>query len=436
MSVPFPGIQRWIVALAGTVLQMGLGTVYAWSYFQALLVKWYRWSYVDTAWAFSLLILSLGFSAAWAGFNLPRFGARKLAIAGAVLFALSYVLGGLALHAKSLPLFYLGYSVVGGIGIGFGYVTPVATVTKWFPDKRGLMSGVVVMGFGFGALLMSKLLAPAFLRAASGDLVTVFETMGVAFAVVLIPISAILREPPALAAASPASQASSAVVPRKELPAKAYLFSSEFVQMWLMFFCNISAGISIISMQSPLVQEVWERMDPSLEPMTLAEYGATLIAVSSLFNGVGRVFWGLISDRIGRIAAFRVIMATQMIVFGFLMTEHNPWIFSGLCCYVLLCFGGGFGTMPAFVSDVFGASRMPLIYGTMLTAWASAGIAGPLIVATLKDNFPDRAVIYCFLCGVLFLGGGVIVSFLTSNDPLKPGKPASTDIGIDTAVSA
>lgn len=124
------------------------------------------------------------------------------------------------------------------------------------------------------------------------------------------------------------------------------------------------------------------------------------------------------------------MLASQMIVFGTLMTERNPWVFSALVCYILLCFGGGFGTMPSFVMEVFGTQRMSVMYGAILTAWAAAGIAGPLIVASLKDNYPDRAVIYCFLMGVLFLGGGFIFSFLVTNDRYAPGKPSLLDIGV------
>ena len=127
--------------------------------------------------------------------------------------------------------------------------------------------------------------------------------------------------------------------------------------MWLVFFFNIAAGIAVISFQSPLLQDVWGLADPSVEPETLAEYGATLIAASSLCNGFGRLFWGLLSDRIGRIRVFRILLASQMIVFGILMTERDPWIFSALVCYILLCFGGGFATMPSFVLDVFGARK-------------------------------------------------------------------------------
>src|SRR5215471_16973441 len=420
--------NRWVVALMGTLLQLCLGTVYAWSFFQSLLVKSYRWSYTDTAWAFSLVILSLGIAAAWAGVNLPRIGPRKLAMAGGVLFSLSYVLGGLALHVGSIPLFYLGYSVVGGIGIGLGYVTPVSTVAKWFPDKRGLVTGVVVMGFGVGAFVMSKVLAPLLLGATKGDLVPVFMSLGVLFGIVLLPVTWVLQNPPAEPSAS--SAAGRATPAEDEPPTRAYVLSSQFLIMWLVFFCNIAAGISVISFQSPLLQEIWGLSDPGIEPAALASYGATLIAVSSLFNGLGRLLWGTISDRIGRVESFRLMLATQMIVFGVLMTERNPWIFSALVCYILLCFGGGFGTMPSFVMDVFGSKRMSVMYGAMLTAWSAAGVAGPLLVASLKDNYPDRAVIYCFLMGVLFLGSGFVFSFLLANERYTPGTPAVDDLGI------
>ena len=431
--------NRWFVALLGTLLQLCLGTVYAWSFFQSLLVKSYRWSYTDTAWAFSLVIFTLGVSAAWAGVNLPKIGPRKLAVTGAILFSLSYLLGGLALYVKSIPLFYLGFSVIGGIGIGFGYVTPVSTVAKWFPDKKGLVTGVVVMGFGVGAFVMSKLLAPLLLGGTKGDLVPVFISLGVFFAIVLLPVTAFLDNPPpgyAPGGSQPlptsATPAVKSQIEREEAETstKDYLLSGQFIMMWIVFFFNIAAGISIISFQSPLLQEIWGLADPSAEPAMLANYGATLIAVSSLFNGVGRLLWGMISDRIGRVESFRLLLATQMIVFGMLMTERNPWVFSALVCYVLLCFGGGFGTMPSFVLDVFGTQRMSVMYGSILTAWAAAGIAGPLIVASLKDNYPDRAVIYCFLMGVLFLGSGFIFSFLVTNDRCTPGKPALLDLGI------
>ena len=415
-------IPRSIIALFCTVLQLCFGTVYAWSFFQTLLVRQLGWSFTETAWAFSLTILSLGTSAAWAGALLPRVGPRRLAVTGSLMFSGGYVLASLALKWDMLALFYVGYGVIGGAGIGLGYVTPVATVAKWFPDKKGLATGIVVMGFGVGAFLLSKGLAPLLVFYLEGDLSQVFLGLGVIFACVLIPSSLLLSNPPAAAEAvaerAPADESDS-VSP--------YLRSSEFILMWIVFFFNIAAGISVISFQSELLQEVWGLADPTIEPATLAEYGATLIAVSSLCNGVGRLFWGLLSDRLGRVKVFRILLASQMVVFGILMTEHNPWVFSALVCYVLLCFGGGFATMPSFVLDVFGPQKMSTIYGTILTAWAAAGICGPLYVGYLKDQYPDRAFIYCFLIGILMLGLGYVFSYLLSDDRIRLRRPTLKD---------
>ena len=412
-------IPRSVIALLCTLLQLCFGTVYAWSFFQTLLVRQLGWTFTETAWAFSIAIFSLGTSAAWAGATLPRFGPRKLAVAGSIMFSGGYMIASLALHLDSIPLFYLGYGVIGGAGIGLGYVTPVATAAKWFPDRKGLVTGIVVMGFGVGAFLLSKLLAPFLVLRTESDLTLVFLWLGIVFACILLPSSFVLSDPktavvPAVADDDP-MEFEDTVAP--------YLRSSEFVLMWIVFFFNIAAGISVISFQSELLQEVWGFADPSLEPITLAEYGATLIAVSSLCNGVGRLFWGLLSDRIGRVGVFRILLASQMIVFGILMTERNPWIFSALVCYVLLCFGGGFATMPSFVLDVFGSKKMSTIYGAILTAWAAAGIFGPLYVGYLKDEYPDRAVIYCFLIGIFMLGLGYIFSYLLNDDRIRLSRP-------------
>ena len=412
-------LPRSVIALFCVVLHLCFGTVYAWSFFQTLLVRQLGWSFTETAWAFSIAIFSVGTSAAWAGAALPRFGPRRLALVGSVLFSGGYLVASLALYMDATWLFYLGYGVIGGAGIGLGYVTPVATAAKWFPDYKGLVTGVVVMGFGLGALILSKGLAPFLVLRTGGDLSLIFLWLGLVFACILLPSSLALSDPPVggapVAARNDESESNDPVTP--------YLWSSEFVLMWIVFFFNIAAGISVISFQSQLLQEVWGLADPSVEPATLAEYGATLIAVSSLCNGVGRLFWGSLSDRIGRVRVFRILLASQMIVFGILMTERNPWVFSALVCYVLLCFGGGFATMPSFVLDVFGTKKMSTIYGAILTAWAAAGIFGPLYVGYLKDSYPDRAMIYCFLIGILMLGLGYIFSYLLNDDRIQLGRP-------------
>ena len=415
-------VPRSVVVLFCTVLQLCLGTVYAWSFFQTMLVRDSGWTFSETAAAFSITIFCLGVSAAIAGQALPKVGPRALALAGSVLFSSGYLIASLALSLDSLWLFYLGYGVIGGAGIGMGYVTPVATAAKWYPDRKGLVTGIVVMGFGVGALLLSKGLAPLLVVGTEGDLAQVFLWLGIVFACILVPSSLFLSDPPE--ATAPASgDGSRSPPPERVEPAAPYLRTSQFTIMWIVFFSNIAAGISVISFQSELLQEVWGLADPSLGPAMLAEYGATLIAVSSVCNGVGRLLWGSLCDRLGQVTVFRLLLASQMVVFGILMTESNPWIFSALVCYVLLCFGGGFATMPSFVVDVFGSKNMSRIYGTILTAWAAAGIIGPMYVGYLKDTYPDRAVMYCFLIGILLLGTGYVFSYLLDGDRISLGRP-------------
>ena len=412
-----------VTLVSCVTLQICFGTVYAWSFFQTMLVRQLGWTFIQTALAFSLAIFFLGVAAAWAGAALPRLGPRKLALAGSVLFCGGYVIAGLALASDHMMLFYVGYGVIGGAGIGLGYVTPVATVAKWFPDRKGLATGTVVMGFGIGALLLSKLLAPVLVVYSEGDLPTVFLGLGIVFACILLPASLLLSDPQQGPAASAASAGLAHEADNADAAAREYLMSPEFACMWVVFFCNIAAGISVISFQSALLRDVWGLANPTLEPETLAAYGATLIAASSVCNGVGRLFWGLLSDRLGRVRVLRILLGSQLVVFGVLMTEQNPWVFSVLVCYVLLCFGGGFATMPSFIVDVFGNRRMSTIYGAILTAWAAAGVIGPLYVGYLKDQYPDRAVTYCFLIGTLMLGTGYIFTYLLNDDRILLRRP-------------
>ena len=425
MSLPGLIGRRHVIVVVCTLLQLCLGTVYAWSFFQSLLVSQLGWTYIQTAYAFSITIFSLGIAAAWAGRALPRFGPRKLATLGSAMFAGGYVAAGTALEIESMALFYLGYGCVGGAGIGLGYVTPVATAAKWFPERKGLVTGTVIMGFGLGASVLSKGLAPYLVTLTDGDLAMVFTWLGIIFGCVLIPSSLILTDPPKGPEPSPAAKAITTDARQEGDPdsISASLYSSKFLIMWLVFFFNISAGISVISVQSQLFQDVWRLGDPLAEPETLAQYGATLIAVSSLFNGVGRLFWASLSDRFGRTRVFRILLASQMVVFGVLMSERDPWIFAALVCYILLCFGGGFATMPSFVSDVFGSKRMSAIYGTILTAWSAAGIFGPLYMGYLRDQYPDRFIIYCFLVGVLILGIGYVFSYLLNDERIRLHPP-------------
>jgi len=424
MTAPIP--NRWLIAVMGVALQLCLGTVYAWSYFQKPLVETYHWGNSPVAWVFSLAILFLSLAAALGGALLPRFGPRRLAMLGGTCFGLGYLLAALALQIQSLPLMYLGYGIIGGTGLGLGYVTPVATVAKWFPDKKGLVTGMVVMGFGFGALLMSKVLAPALMHLADKNLVIVFGSLGVIFLAITLPVAAFMRNPPAdyipRGYQPPRLEAGRHAAAAHAVSAARAIGSWKFGLMWLVFFCNIVAGIMFIGFQSPMLQDILKAGNAGLTAAQLATAGATLIAISSVFNGAGRFFWGGLSDKLRRAATFRILLGTQLVAFELLLLMGNtirPWMFGVLVCYVLLCYGGGFGTIPAFVLDVFGQRLMPMVYGALLTAWGCGGIVGPQLAALIKDHAPQQASFYSFSAGAAFLALGFLAALALTDRGLK-----------------
>lgn len=421
--------NRWLVAIMGTLIQLCLGTVYAWSFFQKPVMAANNWTNSQAAWGFSFAIFFLGVAASWGGINLPKYGPRKLAMTGGALFGLGYIITAYAFSIHSIPLFYIGYGLIGGIGLGLGYVTPVATAAKWFPDKKGFITGMVVMGFGFGALVMSKIIAPFFISLTGNNLAYVFTYIGLVMLVIAIPAGYFLTNPPkdyVPAGYVPPAVSTSQQASQGSVTAMQSIMSSKFLMMWVVFFFNINAGIMFIGFQSPLLQDLLKKaIDPSTynDPAViaaLAASGATLIAFSSICNGLGRFLWGAVSDKIGRVQVFRLILGTQFLVFIALMYISSPILFSILVCYVLLCYGGGFGSMPSFVLDVFGAKLMPIVYGAILTAWGCAGITGPQIVAYLKDNYPAQATQYTFVLGAVLLFLGLVITFMLNNKKYQP----------------
>ncbi len=416
-------INRWKIAIMGTVLQLCLGTVYAWSFFQKPLVNTFGWTNTQAAWAFSFAICFLGLAAAWGGINLPKYGPKKLAVIGGIFYGSGYLITAVALFIKSLALMYLGFGVIGGIGLGLGYVTPVATAAKWFPDKKGFITGMVVMGFGLGALLMSKVIAPYLMVVTEGNLIKVFGLIGVVMLVLTFPAGITLKNPPLNYMPKgwkPAAVSKEKEAANDKLTAKQCLLSSRFLMMWLIFFFNITAGIMFIGFQSPMLQDLLKKLNSTMSTAELAAAGASLIAISSVFNGLGRFFWGWISDHFGRVKTFRLILGTQILVFAILPFIKSPIIFGIFVSYVLLCYGGGFGTMPSFVLSVFGHRLMAVIYGVILTAWSMGGIVGPQLAAFIKDNFSANAPYYTFGSGAILLFIGLGIAFLLKDEPYNP----------------
>lgn len=406
--------KKWLIAIMGTLTHLMLGTVYAWSFFQTPVAESAGWSNSQAAWAFSLSIFMLGVTSAWAGGKMSVFGPRKMAITGGILYALGYLISGYALSHQSLILLYLGFGIIGGIGLGLAYVTPVATVSAWFTKNQGLATGMVVMGFGFGALVMSKLMAPLFLTITDNNLSTTFYYIGLVMLVV-IPLSAISLQLPHKDNVSNAKNNNT----KQTVSFMKDIFGKPFVVVWLVFVINIIAGMIFISFQSPLLQDLLKLQMPQSTDFTspeiiasLAASGATLIAVSSIFNGLGRFVWGGFSDKFGRIQTFRLLMVLQAIIFGLLIFVSNPIIFSVLVCLVLLSYGGGFGVLPSLAKDIYGGKLMASAYGALLTAWGVGGIIGPQIVAFMKDNYSEQAGLYAFIIGGSLLIVGLLISFM------------------------
>jgi MFS family permease len=388
--------HRWIVAAAGTGAMACLGTVYSWSLFSQPLAAAFGWSSATTTWPFALAIFFLGVGAVAGGRWQDRAGPRVVAVTGALLWGGGNVLAGLGTAALGPRWLQLTYGVMGGLGLGLGYVTPVATVTKWFPERRGLGGGLVVMGFGLGAFAYNLVLksVPAFaaasreaaavlaaraqglpgaLSAASAATVpATFVASGLVFAAAGGLCASLLRDPPGVA---PRAAAPSPAAPADVPPSRA-LRTPRFWSLWMMLFLNVTAGILFISNAVPIMRE----LTGAAADTAVAVYG--LVA---LFNGLGRFFWGAVSDRVGRRAAYLLIFGTQVVVFSVVGGVHDLRVVAALFAVVLACYGGGFGTMPSFVADHFGTRYLGANYGWILVAWGVGGIVGPIFVAAVKD---------------------------------------------------
>ena len=392
--------NRWAIAAAGTVAMICLGTVYAWSLFTQPLVAAFRWTTTQATWTFALAIFFLGAGAILGGRWQDRRGPRPVAVTGAVLWGAANVLAGLGVQRLGAPWMYATYGVLGGLGLGLGYVTPVAAVAKWFPDRRGLGTGMVVMGFGLGAFVYSRVLQaiPAFaavvaeagrvlaaraggdaaaaLSAGSVDALTgAFVGSGVVFAAVGGGCAALLRNPAGSPGAAPGAAAPGDGA--QDVPPSRALRTPQFWALWAMLFLNVCAGILFISNAVPIMRE----LSGAAPAEAAAFYGAI-----ALCNGLGRFFWGAVSDRIGRNLAYLLVYGTQAAIFLAVGGVHSLLAVTVLFAIVLLDYGGGFGTMPSFTADYFGTRYLGVNYGWILTAWGAAGIAGPIFVALVKDR--------------------------------------------------
>jgi OFA family oxalate/formate antiporter-like MFS transporter len=365
--------NRWSIATAGVLLQVALGAVYAWSVFRAPLMKQFGWSISEVTLTFTITIFVVGFAAFFGGLWLNRKGPRVVALTGGFLYGLGVFLASFSDH--KLWWLYLSYGVIGGIGLGFSYIVPVAVLVKWFPDRRGLITGVAVGGFGAGALVT----APVATRLIqSVGVLHTFAYLGIAFLIVTVIAGYFMQNPPEgwrpegwAPTTLQASQLSS-----RDYTLGEALRTWQWWALWLLLFLNTSAGISVISQEAPLFQEL---------ARVTAVAAAGMVGVASIGNAFGRVFWAWASDSITRRATFVVMFVAQIILFWVLPSITSASVLTIVAFIVLMCYGGGFGTMPAFAADYFGSRNVGPIYGLMLTAWGFASAFGPLLIAYLRQ---------------------------------------------------
>ena len=366
--------NRWTIAAAGVVMQIALGAVYAWSVFRIPLTKAFGWTIPQVTLTFTIAILTLGFASFVGGLWMRKSGPRNVALAAGILYGGGVFLA--SFSAGHLYWLYFSYGIIGGIGIGFGYIVPVATLVKWFPDKRGMITGIAVAGFGAGALITAPIASRLIV---SVGVLKTFAILGIAYFVGVTVPAFFMKDPPP--DYRPQGWTPSAAQ-QKQRSTKNYslgdaLRTWQWYGLWALLFLNTSAGISIISQAAPMAQEITG---------VTAAVAAGLVGIISIANGSGRFLWAWFSDLIGRRWVFLTMFVIQALVFFTLPKIQNFSAFAAFCCVILLCYGGGFGTMPAFAADYFGAENVGSIYGLMLTAWGFAGVLGPTLIARIRQS--------------------------------------------------
>ncbi|KQT92345.1 MFS transporter [Marmoricola sp. Leaf446] len=394
-TVARPGYSKWLIPPAALCVHLSIGQVYAFSVFKTSLVQRFESSQTAVAWIFSIAIVMLGLSAAVLGTWVERNGPRKAMVAAALCWGTGFLVGSLGIAIGSLPLLYLGYGVIGGIGLGIGYISPVSTLIKWFPDKPGLATGMAIMGFGGGALIASPLsnlllgiYDPQFDPANSGNgasasaLSATFLTLGLVYLVFMLIGASLIRLPEGFG-----DDATAAHQPGRGgalVRAKAAIRTPQFALLWVVLFCNVTAGIGILEQAAPMIQDFFR--DGQDSTVSAAE-AAGFVGMLSLANMAGRFVWSSASDRIGRKPIYMMYLGVGLVLYILLATfgQTSTAVFVVLALLIISYYGGGFATVPAYLKDLFGTLEVGAIHGRLLTAWAAAGVMGPLIVNGFLD---------------------------------------------------
>lgn len=431
--IAHPGFSRWLVPPAALSIHLAIGEVYAFSVFKLPLTQVIGvtgpasgdWTQPDVAWVFSIAIVFLGLSAALFGSWLERVGPRKAMFASAACFGGGFLVSAVGVWWHQIWLVYLGYGVLGGIGLGLGYISPVSTLIKWFPDRPGMATGLAIMGFGGGAMIgspLSQFLMDCFRSPTSTGVAETFTVLGVLyFGFMLFGVITVRLPPPGWRPRGWEKHHTSAPSTGGLTPNEA-MRTPQFWFLWAVLLLNVTAGIGVLEQASPMIQEMF----PDRVTATAA---AGFVGLLSLFNMLGRFAWSSISDRIGRKPTYMIFFALGAVLYA--LTPQTGAIGSVVLfvisyAVIMSMYGGGFATIPAYLRDQFGTARVGAIHGRLLTAWSLAGIAGPVLVNNIRQYQIDHGVakadaytVTMYLMAGLLVVGFVCNLLVRRPDPMR-----------------
>jgi len=425
-----PGFSRWLIPPAALAIHLSIGQAYAFSVFNLPLSKALGitasapgdWKLTELGWIFTLAIVFLGLSAASFGRWLEEVGPRVSGLTAAACWGSGFLVGALGVRTHQLWLLLLGYGVLGGCGLGLGYITPVSTLIKWFPDRRGMATGMAIMGFGGGAMIAAPLSTALMKHFGSATSVGVAETFLVLGPIYFLAMSAgalAFRLPPP--GWSPPGYVPGAgrrpLVAGRDVHPREAIRTPQFYLLWAVLCLNVTAGIGVLGQASAMIQEVFHgRIDPAA--------AAGFVGLLSLFNMGGRFFWSSLSDRIGRKPTYAIFFGLGTLLYAaapLFGRLGSVALFVACFGVILTMYGGGFATIPAYLSDLFGTRYVGAIHGRLLTAWSAAGVLGPVLVNYIRQYEIDRGVPNALAYNhTLYLMAGLLVVGFFCNARVRP----------------
>ena len=430
-TVAKPGFSRWLIPPAALAVHLCIGQVYATSVYKSALVAHFDSSLTAIGIIFSIAIVMLGLSAAVFGTWVDTHGPRAAMFVAAIFWSVGFVVAALGISTGQLWLVYLGYGGIGGIGLGIGYISPVSTLIKWFPDRPGLATGMAIMGFGGGALIASplsgRLLAlydPSYdstdpTSIASGHAVTMlFLTLGIVYFCFMMFGAFTVRVPAAdwkPEGFEPSQVAEKSMVTSDSVSARNAIRTPQFWLLWTVLFCNVTAGIGILEQAAPMIQDFFRQ---GADSSVSAAAAGGFVGLLSIANMSGRFGWSTTSDAIGRKPIYILYLGVGLVLYALLalVGDRSTTLFVLLAAVIISFYGGGFATVPAYLRDLFGTYQVGAIHGRLLTAWAAAGVAGPLIVNKFLDaqGTPGELVASDYRAGLLTMVAVLAVGFLAN----------------------